>query len=70
MGGDAPDAAEPIGPITRQFFRWNLGLARRTDSHSNHLSTTVYIGTDRFTDVGADASETLGKLRRSDAIDR
>ena len=70
MGGDAPDTAEPIGPIARQFFRWNLGLARRTDSHSNHLSTAVYIGADGFANVGADAGEALGKLGRGDAIDR
>ena len=68
VSGNAADTAESIGSVTRKFFRWDLGLARRTDSHSNHLSTTVNVGADGFADVGADAGKALGKFRRGDAI--
>ena len=70
MRGDASNTAETIGSVAREFFRWNLGLARCTDSHSNDLSTTVDVGADGFADVGTDAGEALGKLGRGDAIDR
>jgi hypothetical protein len=54
MGGDAADAAEPIGSITGEFFRWNFGLVGGADADANDLAATVDVGTDGFADFGAD----------------
>jgi hypothetical protein len=70
MGGDAANATEPIGPVARKFFRWNLGLARGADADANDLTSAVDVGAYGFADFGADGGESLGEFGGGDAIDR
>jgi hypothetical protein len=63
MGGDAPDATSERPIYNGSSFSWNLGFGAAYRLHSDRFiprQFTWLSGNGTF-DVGADASETLGK---------
>ena len=68
LGGNAANPTQATHPISRQFQGGNLSLARRSHPHANHLSPAVEVGAHRLADVGANGGQSLGQLRRGDAI--
>jgi hypothetical protein len=62
-GGDAADATEPIGTVTGQFDRGDLGLAGGADADADHVAPAIQVDADGLADFGADGGEALGELR-------
>jgi hypothetical protein len=68
MGCYTTNTAETFCTVTGQFQRWDLRLPGRTYSHADHLPASVDVGTHRLIDFCANCCQTLGKIRRGDAI--